>query len=388
MAVDDLGAKVVHVVLSLDVGGLERVVLDLARRGPSLGQEVVVVCLERPGTLAPLAEAAGAAVLCVSKPPGRRPEAVGRLREVFDKIQPDVIHTHQIGALFYAGPAARSADVRAVVHTEHGNHVARCRSRASRLRAHLLRAVAGRHADRFFCVSAEIAGAVAGLGAVPRRKISVVPNGIDTASAVGPGAAGRAEARASLGLPPSGPVVGTMGRLAEVKRQDLLIRGFARIAGRHPEGRLVLIGEGPERTALERLVAELGLGGRVLFVGYRPDPERLLPGLDVFALTSRSEGMPLSILEAWAAGVPVVASRVGGVPALIEHGRTGLLFDRDDELALAAHLSDLLFDPDRARRIGEAGRARAVAEFDAGVMAATYDRHYREVLAAATVASR
>lgn len=372
--------KVAHVVLSMDVGGLERVVLELVRCGRPLDQEVAVICLERTGALATMAEAVGAEVLCMGKPPGRRPETVARLRHTFERLRPDVVHTHQIGALYYAGRAASLSGVPGIVHTEHGNHVARCGTRVARLKARLIRAVAGRHAARFFCVSGEIADAVAGLGAIPRRKLSIVPNGIDTAAAVGPGAAGPAEARESLGLPPFAPVVGTMGRLAEVKRQDLLVRGFALVLPRHPEARLVLIGEGPEREALERLVAEVGLRDQVLFAGYRPDPERILPALDVFALTSRSEGMPLAILEAWASGVPVVASRVGGIPALIDHGRTGLLFDPGNEVALAGHLDDLLTDRERARRIGEAGRARAVAEFDAGVMAATYDRHYREVL--------
>ena len=169
--------KIAHVVLSMDVGGLERVVLDLVRQGPTLGQEVAVVCLERPGALAPMIEAAGAEVLCVDKPPGRRPETVGRLREVFERIRPDVIHTHQIGALFYAGPAARRSGIGAVVHTEHGNLLARCRSRVDRFKGHLIRAVAGRHATRFFCVSGEIVEAVTRSGMVARRKVSVVPNG-------------------------------------------------------------------------------------------------------------------------------------------------------------------------------------------------------------------
>ena len=115
------------------------------------------------------------------------------------------------------------------------------------------------------------------------------------AAFIGPDASERADAREMLGMAASGPIVGTIGRLTEVKRQDLLIRGFARMLSRHPGARLVLIGEGAERSALERLAAELGLGDRVQFVGYRPDPERVLPALDVFALTSRSEGMPLSI---------------------------------------------------------------------------------------------
>lgn len=371
--------RVAHIVLSLDVGGLERVVLDLVRRGLARGQEVAVVCLERPGVLAPMVEAAGATVKCINKPPGRRPETVERLREVFIELRPDVIHTHQINALYYSGPAARLSGVPAVVHTEHGDHVARCESLGPRFQARLLRAVAGRHAARFFCVSGEIADSVASFGAVARRKISVVANGINTGAIIGSGAATSAEARTSLGLTFSGPIIGTMGRLAEVKRQDVLIRAFALIS--QPEAHLVMVGEGPMRSTLENLVASMGLSDRIHLAGYCPNPERLLPALDIFALTSRSEGMPLAILEAWAASVPVVASSVGGVPALIDHGRTGLLFDQGDETALASHIDNLLANPEWARKIGEAGRARAAAEFDVDIMACEYERNYREVLA-------
>lgn len=159
--------RVTHVVISLDVGGLERIVLDLVRRGRDLGQDVAVVCLERPGTLASQVEAAGASVWCVHKPPGRRPETMGKLREVFARIRPDVIHSHQIGALIYAGPAAKRAGRPVVVHTEHINHAAKRTGVADRVKIRLLWGLAGRYAARFFCVSEDIVEAVAAFGVVP-----------------------------------------------------------------------------------------------------------------------------------------------------------------------------------------------------------------------------
>jgi glycosyltransferase involved in cell wall biosynthesis len=367
---------------------LERVVLDLVHRGRSLDQDVSVVCLERPGTLAPEVESAGAEIFCVNKPAGRRPETVGQLLEVFERIQPDVIHTHQIGALYYAGPAAKRAGVRAVVHTEHIDNSSKKTSIVGRVKIRLLWALAGRHACRFFGVSEDIVEAVAAFGVIPRKKLGVVRNGIHT-SAFAPTPEAVDEARRifrSLGIPEGARVVGSLGRLAEVKRHDLLIRGFAQAVNSQTDAHLVIVGDGPERSALETLATSLGLSDRVHFAGYRERPEIILRGMDVFALASRLEGLPLAILEAWAAGVPVVASRVGGVPALIDDGRTGLLFDSGDEKVLAEHLSELLADPDRARRIGEAGRARAVDEFDAGIMAANYDRHYREVVGLTSMA--
>jgi glycosyltransferase involved in cell wall biosynthesis len=337
-----------------------------------------------------MAQAAGAEIRCVNKPPGRRPETVDRLREIFDELRPDVIHTHQIGALYYAGPAAKRAGVRAVVHTEHINHSSKRTGVVDRVKIRMLWGLAGRHARRFFGVSQDIVEAAATYGVVPRRKLAVVYNGIDTATfAATPEAREEAfQAFHSLGICKGQKVIGTVGRLAEVKRHDLLIRGFARVLIDHPATALLIVGDGPERSALEGLADSLGIRDRVHFAGYREQPELLLRGMDVFALASRMEGMPLAILEAWAAGVPVVASRVGGVPALIDHGRTGLLFDSGDEEALAMHLGGLLANPIQARQIGEAGRIQAVAKYDSSVMSSSYNDYYREILLACNRGSR
>jgi glycosyltransferase involved in cell wall biosynthesis len=142
--------------------------------------------------------------------------------------------------------------------------------------------------------------------------------------------------------------------------------------------RLVIVGEGPLRGELEKLAAEVAPPESVSFAGYQAEPERWLAEMDVFALTSRSEGLPVSILEAWAAGVPVVASAVGGVPELIADGETGLLFPPGDEAALADCLERLLADRGLAERLARAGRERVEREFSLARMAETYQRLYRE----------
>src|SRR5271157_2819055 len=191
--------RVVHVVLSLDIGGLERIVADLVRVGRALGQIPSVICLERPGTLAPQVEALGVPVLCAGKPPGLRLDTIGRIRELLRQLKPDVVHTHQIGALIYTGPAARRKKVPAVVHTEHINNVAKHRSLSKRARIRLLWGLAGSYADRFFCVSDDIAEAVKAYRTVPGRRVVVVPNGIDTAAFATKG--GCESLRRDLGIP-------------------------------------------------------------------------------------------------------------------------------------------------------------------------------------------
>jgi glycosyltransferase involved in cell wall biosynthesis len=185
--------------------------------------------------------------------------------------------------------------------------------------------------------------------------------------------------RRSLGIPPDVPSLGTIGRLCEVKRQDLLIRAFRRVRARVGDAHLLIVGDGPWMGRLRELAAELDLADRVHFAGYQPRPERFLRSMDAFALSSASEGMPLVVLEAWAAGVPVVATRVGGLPELVDDGRTGLLVDFGDEDALASALGDLLVEPGLARRLREAGRDH-VETFSLGRMADAYQEHYVELL--------
>jgi sugar transferase (PEP-CTERM/EpsH1 system associated) len=363
---------VTHVVLAMDLGGLEAVVVDLVRECSRLGQSVTVVCLERTGVLAPRAEALGARVACIHKRPGLRLEIFGRLEFLLKELRPDVVHTHQIGALFYAGRAARRAGVPVVVHTEHGKHY------NARLRTRWIGRLAGRHAARFFCVSGDIAAAAEAFRIVSRRKLHVVRNGIETDRFHADSDAGLV--RHSLGIPAGAPVIGTVGRLSEVKRQDLLIRAFRLVLGSVPDAHLLIVGDGPWMGNLGELVAGLGLADRVHFAGYQARPECYLQVMNVFALTSSSEGMPLAVLEAWAAGVPVVATRVGGLPELIDDGRTGVLVGFGETDALARVFCNLISDRQLRSRLGDAGRKEVEARFSLKQMADEYQRHYVELL--------
>lgn len=370
---------IAHAVLSLNVGGLERIVLSLVRAGRRRGHGVSVVCVEQPGALVAEAETAGARVVALGKPAGRLPEYRQRAAAVIRELAPDVIHTHQIGAAWYLGGAAWYLGGPPVVHTEHGNEFARVTGMWKTLKARLFFRQTARCIDRFCCVSQEIADAVTRWRTVPRAKVEVVPNGIDTEILGGPDPA---EIRASLGIPADAPVVGTVGRLSEVKRQDLLIRAVGRLAESFPEVRLLLVGDGSERARLEALVRELGLGGRVHFAGYQSRPEPFLRAMDVFALTSRSEGFPVSLLEAWIVGVPAVCAAVGGIPAVLTHEGDGLLFPPGDEGELTAALGRLLADRGLRQRLAESGRRVVHERYSLDRMADEYESRYRQVIAA------
>jgi glycosyltransferase involved in cell wall biosynthesis len=259
-----------------------------------------------------------------------------------------------------------------VIHTEHGKHY------KVRMRNRLLGRMAGRFADLFFCLTADIAGEAAACGIVPQSKIRIIPNGIDLSRFQEP--RDKNQLRDALGLPVGVPLVGTIGRLVEVKRQDVLLRGFAKLRERASDAHLVVVGDGPLMAPLLELGEELGIAPYTHWVGYQTNPENYLQALDVFALTSCSEGMPQTVMEAAAAGIPIIASRVGGLPEIIEHGRGGLLFPSGDDAALAAGLWQLLSDKDQARKMSQASKERVEGRFDVRRMAADYHEHFRQLL--------
>ena len=297
-----------------------------------------------------------------------------KLKALFKEMNPDVVHTHQVGALFYAGSASRKAGVPVVVHTEHGKHY------SGRLRTRILGRWAGRSTAKIFCVSGDIAKEVLKYRIASTGKVTVVHNGIDVDLFE---TSADDELRASLGIRPNARIIGTIGRLSEVKSQEVLLRAFAIVMPFVPGAQLLLVGDGPKRAELERLADELGIKDATYFVGYQSQPEKFFPLLDAFAITSRSEGMPLSVLEAWAAGVPVLASAVGGLPEMIDHGKTGLLFPAGDHEALAQMLRELLNEPRKAQTLRSQGRIRVRNSFSLERMANHYQEHYLELLSLA-----
>jgi sugar transferase (PEP-CTERM/EpsH1 system associated) len=366
--------KVAHVMLSLDVGGLERNVMNQLRHAPRLNQQVTIVCLERPGALARQVEELGGIVIDMKKRPGLRWELFGELRAVLKGIGPHVVHTHQLATLLYGGRAARMAGVPVVLHTEHGKE-----NYAGRAKTRWLGRWSARYTSRFYCLTQDMASAVRGHGITPERKIFVISNGIDSAPFLTPH--DTRFMREQLRIPPTARVVGTVGRLTEIKRQDVLLRAFARLITAVPNAHLLLVGDGELRSELQALADALGIADRVHFAGYHAQTAAHYQMMDVFALTSRSEGTPQAVIEASFSGVPVVASRVGGLPELVEDGRTGLLFASGNHEELAAALQQVLTHPALADQFREAARQRVTARYEIARMADEYHSFYLEELA-------
>jgi glycosyltransferase involved in cell wall biosynthesis len=209
----------------------------------------------------------------------------------------------------------------------------------------------------------------------PRERITVIRNGADLQKF---GATSRTVARELLGIASGDFVIGTVGRLVPVKDHVVLLSAIAGVNESGVAASMVIVGDGPLRGDLESRAHALGLERQVLFLGHRPDVDRILPALDVFALTSVSEGLPNTVLEAMATGLPVISTDVGGVDELVVDGETGLLVPARDAGAFSAAILKLAGDRGLREEMGAKGRKRATAQFGLPTMLAGYARVYKE----------
>ncbi|WP_437794404.1 glycosyltransferase [Sorangium sp. So ce693] len=354
---------IAHVVSSFQTGGAEQVVVDLAASQRAAGHDVLAVAIaEDPdGPRAEQLRRRGVEVRLVPKCPGFDATLTARLAALFATKGVMLVHAHNHLSLIYAAPAGWLHRV-PVIHTKHGV------SQDMHGRRWLRRA-ASAFVDAHVAVSQPTAAVVLGRREVDPPKLHVVVNGVDL-SRFAPDPAARARVRAELAIPRDAWVVGSVGRLSPVKNHALLVRAAATSLPRN--GRVLLVGEGAERGRLDALARELGVSERVLFAGERHDVPALLAALDVFALPSLSEGLPLALLEAMAAGLPAVATDVGGVSTVLVHGETGYLVPSDEVAPLAARLSELHANPARAAQMGRCGRMLALRRHSAIRMAERY----------------
>ncbi len=307
------------------------------------------------------------------------------LREM-RSFRPHIVHTHTAKAGLLGRLAARWAGVPVVVHTYHGHILD---GYFSPLKARAILAVEralARVTDRLVSVSETVRDELLAKEIGRPDQHAVVPLGLDLKPFLLADGQ-RGSFKRELGVGAGDPLVGIVARLVPIKDHDTFLQAAHRVAAQLPNCHFILVGDGERRGELERLVARLGLGSRVRFLGWRADLARIYPDLDVVALCSRNEGSPVSLIEAMAAARPVVATRVGGVPDLVEDGVTGLLVPTGDARALAEALGTILADPERRRAMGEAGRKRVYSAFSAERLIQDVDDLYTELLATKRVAA-
>lgn len=366
-------ARVVQVTAQT-TGGIGRHVTALFKELLARGAKVEVAAPRSTGGLG--AEHAGTPFWPVEIPRLPSPvPAVSALRELRRALEgADLVHAHGVRAGLAAGAAARSDAVSHLVVTVHnavfepGPTRRGAETVANRMLALL--------AETRICVSEDLARAARAAAPAKAGSVLVIPVGSDTT----PPAPETVEAaRAELGLAPSQPLIASVGRLDPQKGFDLLVEAASRLDG-SPAPLIVICGEGPERPELERRIAALEVGARVRLLGNRRDVKAVIAAADAFCMPSRWEGSPLALHEALAAGRPVVATAVGGIPELLAFGEAGLLVPPEDPAALAAALTRLLSDPALSDRLSARSTEAAAAWPDAAATARRVVDVYEELL--------
>ena len=363
--------EIVHVVENLDRGGLERTVVDLIASQRDAGHECRVICLFNLGLLARELLASGVRVDACGKRPGLDLRALRRARALIRQSPDAVIHTHNAMAHYYAVLASLGLPVKCRINTRHGMGG---RTRSGRQEWLYRQSLRGTDYAVAVCEAARQRFAADGMR--PRRALLSVPNGIRLERFRPADDVARQSLVAELGLPTGSRIIGTVGRLQPVKDHALLLRAFAKVRVQVPEAALVIVGDGPLRAALEAQAEQAGLSDALRFMGDRHDVPRLLTGMEVFALTSTSEGYSVALLEACASSLPIVATDVGGNREIVRHGINGRLVPSGDTAAIATALIALLRGGEQAAAMGRAGYAWAQAEASFRTMAERYHGLY------------
>lgn len=363
---------IVHLTYILDFGGLETLMVECINRMPADRYRHAIICLTKYTEFSKKITQPGVEIYALHKGAGLGMGTHLKCWKLLRRLQPAIVHTYNLAAAEYAFTATM-AGVPIRVHAEHGRDAADPEGKNPK--HNFLRRRLAPLIDRFVPVSDDLYQWLAKVVGIPASKLLLVKNGVDTDRF-------RPKTAPSAVSPWSDQdfVIGTVARVQDIKNHRGLVDAFARLREMLPQHqhrmRLSIIGDGPLLGALRAQVTAAGLDNVVWLPGARSDIVELLHGFSVFALPSLAEGTPVSMLEAMACALPVVASDVGGIPEVVEHGKHGSLVPPSDRDALAAALAQYVLEPDLLRRQGDAARAIIEQEYSLSKMLAAYSGLY------------
>jgi glycosyltransferase involved in cell wall biosynthesis len=365
-----------YAVHSLDVGGTEKLIYDIAEALPKYDIEPMVCCLDSLGVWGERLKSAGTKVYNLQRRAGIDTLLVKRLRGLIKEESPDILNPHQYTPYFYSVISAALLSKRPkVVFTEHG----RFYPDTMKWKRVIFNQVANIFTDEIVGVSEFSKKALVDVERFPEKRIKVIYNGIKTESFSR--TVDVTAIKKSLGLVADDVIIGTVGRLCAEKNHRMLIRAFADVRKAIENAKLLIVGGGELENELKAFSRDLGINSDVIFLGQRQDVPELLKIFDVFALSSDSEGASLVLLEAMASALPVVATAVGGSPELILSGKTGLLVPRGDHKAFSEAILYVLRNPAIKKEMGMTARAHFDSEFTFDAMIKKYVDLYNAVSA-------
>lgn len=361
--------NVMQVVYSFVQGGSESLARDLAIGLDRTRFHPAVCALQGNGPIGADLEKARIPIFVLNRRPGKDWRLIPRLYKLFCRERVRVVQTHHLGQLIYAAFGARLSGA-ALIHVEH-EHFSLTPSKMQRY----LRLLAPL-CQRVVAVGDQVRSYLVDTIGIESAKISVIYNGVDLKRFdLEP-----SQSWEQVGLRQPHGLIGFVGRLEFEKDLPTLLQAFRLVSKDYPEARLVVVGEGSLRNELGTLAVHLGCHERVDFLGLRKDVSELLPHFQMCVLPSVNEGLPLAVLEAMACGRPVVATAIGELPSLIQHGVNGLLVPPGDAVSLAKALGDLLAYPEWAKTVGQAARRVAENRFALNRMLGQYQDLYEMLL--------
>jgi glycosyltransferase involved in cell wall biosynthesis len=387
----DRPVRILRVIARLNVGGPALHVSYLSRGLDDIGYETTLVAGsvgESEGSMEYVADSLGIKPVYVPNlqrevSPGADLAAARGLLGLIHELKPDVLHTHTAKAGAVGRLAALMAGrdrPKVVVHTFHG-HVLRGYFGPLKTQGfRRLEQALARTNDALIAVSPEVRDDLVELGVAPANRIAVIRLGLDLEERLRTGPGDAEELRRRIGVASDETVITWLGRMTEIKRPEILLEAFAKLRHSGHRAKLLLVGDGPLRPSLEAVAEELGIAGDTTFLGFRLDVGAVYGASDVVALTSANEGTPVTVIEAQAAGLPVVSTDVGGVRDILAEGESGFVVPAGDVDGVADRLERLVASRDLRRRLGESGRERAGERYSVPRLVRDVDHLYRELL--------
>lgn len=369
-----------HVVHALGVGGAEVLVDHMVRR-LSTDFRTIVAVLDEIGEIGAQLQEDGFVVKHLHRGAGIDSSCARRLQELIRREGVSLMHAHQYTPFFQAMLSRGLFGRTPVLFTEHGRHFPDLPS----LKRSVVNRILLRKQDRIVGCSSSVRQALIENEGLPQDRVEVVFNGVDLQQPAAKAVSSRTAIREEFGFTDDDFLVVQVARLHRLKDHRTALRAIDRARRQCPNMRLLLAGEGDERSAIETTISDLNLSEHVVLAGTRSDVTDLLLASDAFLLTSISEGIPLTVIEAMAAELPVVATSVGGVPEMISDGDSGFLCSAGDDAALAGRLVALAMNPHERSRIGLAGNLAAKRHFSLDQMLNTYRTIYAQMTSRSAV---